>query len=479
MTELGDIFAELGITHYLNDFVEQGFDSWDTILDITESDFDALGVKLGHRRKLQRRIANFRGLSSDRALDSSSRNTPTDDRVSDEQRSTGSRNDNKDTGSGPHGAKRKYRRHPKPDENAPERPPSAYVIFSNKMREELKGRNLSFTEIAKLVGENWQNLTPGEKEPYEQQAFTAKERYNSELAEYKKTSQYKEYSQYLAEFKARQSNQQQGMHQNTGREAFESLLLTSAVTDLDPKRPKLEPHTSTASSGTASSGASLHGGDTAMGRARVESSASSTSQWPLHDGHPSPQSSNLSVTQATSKGQGSPAVSSPGILPGYRESILNHQTLPWREGQREENGLPHQQLPRISSVGGRRRSHSGLPVADSLNLTGSLQHAHRTGHISQTNPPPLLSSESTNRSTGSSSTTSSAYFTPRTPMEPTIDRPLAIPSLFPQKSPGHYENQLPPLRPPSLSPRASILNPQQSPNGSKSLMAFSLLLQPY
>ena len=55
MTDLADIFAELGISHYLHDFLEQGFDTWETILDITESDFDALGVKLGHRRKLQRK----------------------------------------------------------------------------------------------------------------------------------------------------------------------------------------------------------------------------------------------------------------------------------------------------------------------------------------------------------------------------------------------------------------------------------------
>lgn len=208
MTELDNIFAELGISQYLQDFLDQGFDTWDTILDITESDFDALGVKLGHRRKLQRKIANSRGLSSDSALASSSRNTPSDDRHGDDQKHSGGKGDAKD---GPHGAKRKYRRHPKPDENAPERPPSAYVIFSNKMREELKGRNLSFTEIAKLVGENWQNLSPAEKEPYEQQAFSHKERYNNELAEYKKTNQYREYSQYLAEFKARQSNQQRGM----------------------------------------------------------------------------------------------------------------------------------------------------------------------------------------------------------------------------------------------------------------------------
>jgi hypothetical protein len=38
MTELGDIFLELGISQYLEIFVEQGFDTWDTILDITESD---------------------------------------------------------------------------------------------------------------------------------------------------------------------------------------------------------------------------------------------------------------------------------------------------------------------------------------------------------------------------------------------------------------------------------------------------------
>ena len=213
MTELVEIFAELGISHYLHDFIEQGFDTWDTILDIKESDFDALGVKLGHRRKLQRRIANSRGLSSDTALESPGI-VPVDDRQTEEQRVIGSKAEAKDgltgSGIGTQAVKRKYRRHPKADENAPDRPPSAYVIFSNKMREDLKGRNLSFTEIAKLVGENWQNLAPTEKEPYEQQAFTAKERYNAELSEYKKTESYRTYSIYLAEFKVKQSNQQTG-----------------------------------------------------------------------------------------------------------------------------------------------------------------------------------------------------------------------------------------------------------------------------
>jgi len=210
MTGLAGIFAELGISQYLQDFIDQGFDTWETILDIKESDFDALNVKLGHRRKLQRKIANARGISIDRALESS---VQTGNDGSEDVKVVLSKGEGREHGSNTgnaQGAKRKYRRHPKTDENAPERPPSAYVIFSNKMREDLKGRNLSFTEIAKLVGEHWQNLNPYEKEPFESHAATAKERYLGELTEYKKTDHYREYSSYLVEFKARQQNQNAG-----------------------------------------------------------------------------------------------------------------------------------------------------------------------------------------------------------------------------------------------------------------------------
>jgi hypothetical protein len=43
---------------YIHQFLEQGFDTWEAISGITESDFDALYVKPGHRRKLQQLIAN-------------------------------------------------------------------------------------------------------------------------------------------------------------------------------------------------------------------------------------------------------------------------------------------------------------------------------------------------------------------------------------------------------------------------------------
>jgi hypothetical protein len=36
--DLEPIFASLGMSQYLDVFLEQGFDTWETVLDITESD---------------------------------------------------------------------------------------------------------------------------------------------------------------------------------------------------------------------------------------------------------------------------------------------------------------------------------------------------------------------------------------------------------------------------------------------------------
>ena len=80
------------------------------------------------------------------------------------------------------------------------------------MRDELKGRNLTFTEIAKLVGENWQSLSQAEKEPFESQAQAIKDKYHSDLAEYKKTPEYRKYMLYLQDFKAKHASQSQGVY---------------------------------------------------------------------------------------------------------------------------------------------------------------------------------------------------------------------------------------------------------------------------
>ncbi|KAF3343391.1 26S proteasome regulatory subunit rpn12 [Verticillium dahliae VDG2] len=192
------IFAELGISQYLDNFVEQGFDTWATILDITESDLDVLRVKLGHRRKLQRRIANSRGLAPDDALLVPPVRASVEDMKPETPRPEPFRQEPRHTNVA---TKRKYRRHPKSDDNAPGRPPSAYVLFANK--------------LAKLVGENWRSLSNLEKEPVETQALNAKQKYNQDLAKYKKTKEFRKYSKYIHDFKQKQLHRTKAVQNGT------------------------------------------------------------------------------------------------------------------------------------------------------------------------------------------------------------------------------------------------------------------------
>lgn len=104
----------------------------------------------------------------------------------------------------------------------------------------LKGQDLSFTEIAKVVGERWQVLPAEEREACERQANGAKEKYYAGLAEYKKTPQYEAYQKYLEEFKAKHNAPTKGW-------SYPELQIFSnrIVTIPEGKRSKLETETST------------------------------------------------------------------------------------------------------------------------------------------------------------------------------------------------------------------------------------------
>lgn len=117
-----------------------------------------------------------------------------------------------------------------------------YILTSVKgVREELKNENLSFSEIAKKVGERWQVLPAESKEPYETQAAAAKGQYLAAMAQYKKTAEYKNYLEYLADFKSKNMPK-----------SGTSIPFDSTVTDplLEGKRPRLETEVSAASSGS-------------------------------------------------------------------------------------------------------------------------------------------------------------------------------------------------------------------------------------
>ena len=107
---------------------------------------------------------------------------------------------------------------------------------------------MSFTAIAKRVGELWQDLPAEEKEAYESEASSAKERYHTEMAEYKTTKSYREYQQYLADFKAKNSS-------TSGMSLISIIGGQFTYVNAEDKRPKLaqeETATSTSSGSVGS-----------------------------------------------------------------------------------------------------------------------------------------------------------------------------------------------------------------------------------
>lgn len=219
------------MSQYLERFLQAGFDSWETVLEITEGDLDVLDVELGHRRKLQREIANTRKLARDPAY--VARLYPSLYGPESPQLDSGHRSSGYDTLAAGQG-KRSYRHHPKPDPNAPKRPYSAYVEFSNSMREDLEKQSLSFAEISKRVGDSWQALAPEEKERWKQRAAEPWEIYKAELTAYQQSDGHRQYLQYLEQFKREQAVKKGEMSQQRNECQFISTRRKPYLTVYKP-----------------------------------------------------------------------------------------------------------------------------------------------------------------------------------------------------------------------------------------------------
>jgi hypothetical protein len=62
--ELHTQLAQLGLDQYEQRLIENGFDSWEILMEITEADLSDLGFNLGHRRKLQRAVRENQGMNT-------------------------------------------------------------------------------------------------------------------------------------------------------------------------------------------------------------------------------------------------------------------------------------------------------------------------------------------------------------------------------------------------------------------------------
>jgi len=70
----------------------------------------------------------------------------------------------------------------KKNPNAPKRPLSAYMFFSQDWRERIKAENpdAGFGEIGKLLGAKWKEMDDEDKKPYNEQAAADKVRADKE-----------------------------------------------------------------------------------------------------------------------------------------------------------------------------------------------------------------------------------------------------------------------------------------------------------
>ncbi|CAD5119822.1 DgyrCDS8405 [Dimorphilus gyrociliatus] len=94
----------------------------------------------------------------------------------------------KKKGGWPKGKKRKMELIDK----APRAPMSGYVIFSSRKRSKLKEENpnKTFTEITKMLGNEWSAMSEEDKQGYLEEAEKDKERYLREMKEYRNSENY-------------------------------------------------------------------------------------------------------------------------------------------------------------------------------------------------------------------------------------------------------------------------------------------------
>jgi len=73
------------------------------------------------------------------------------------------------------------------DPNAPKKALTAYILFSNAKRAEVKKANpdIKFGDVAKEISSMWKSASSSEKAKYEKAAEADKVRYSKEAANYK------------------------------------------------------------------------------------------------------------------------------------------------------------------------------------------------------------------------------------------------------------------------------------------------------
>jgi len=82
--------------------------------------------------------------------------------------------------------KRKKREKKPKDPNAPKAPPSAYILFQNDIRNDVRKKNpdIQYRELMSLISQQWNALPVEKKQPFFDRVTAAKQTHEEELAKY-------------------------------------------------------------------------------------------------------------------------------------------------------------------------------------------------------------------------------------------------------------------------------------------------------
>lgn len=72
------------------------------------------------------------------------------------------------------------------DPNKPKRPPTAYFIFLADFRIKMANAKIEHKKLLQKAGEDWRNMSPEMKKPYEKKALEESKKYEEKMTEYRK-----------------------------------------------------------------------------------------------------------------------------------------------------------------------------------------------------------------------------------------------------------------------------------------------------
>jgi hypothetical protein len=204
-SDLQIALEELGLHEYESRLFEHGIDTWNNLANINETDIETLGIKLGHRRRIQRENARRLGHSASEPLLGPPAAAPP---ASLERQ------------------KRKHRSRPLRDPQFSSKSDAGYVAYARFLCKDPKISNLSLVETANLVAELWSILPSDIKDAWNVGAAEQKATDDSKLTQYRQSDMCHDHGNHFTAWKLREARCDDNFPETRGRLSQSSIPLS-------------------------------------------------------------------------------------------------------------------------------------------------------------------------------------------------------------------------------------------------------------